>query len=192
MDDLLAGKNALITGAGRNIGRSIAIEMAGQGANIFFTDTDKEKCISLERELSKYRVVSKGLISDVSKTEDTDSLFNYLLENNIRVDILVNNVGVHDTKVIKKLDLKEWRKVFDTNILGPIYLTKLISQMMINNDTYGSIMFITSIHQWTIRRFPAYSASKAALGMIISRKETCQSRANNYKVKGFFRLGNGV
>ena len=100
MSKLLSGKNALITGAGRNIGRSIAIEMAKQGANIFFTEIDKQRCEKLERELNRYQVTSRGFISDISKTEDIDSLYSSLLQDQTKVDILVNNVGIgSDTKV---------------------------------------------------------------------------------------------
>jgi NAD(P)-dependent dehydrogenase (short-subunit alcohol dehydrogenase family) len=168
MDNLLSGKNVLITGAGRNIGKSIAIEMAKEGANIFFTDIDKERCAQLKQELNGYPVVSKGFISDVSRAEDVDSLCNSLLQDRIKIDILVNNVGIHfGGRTIKDLDLKEWNRVFDTNVFGPMYLTKRISKTMIDNHISGSIIFITSIHQWTIRRFLSYSASKATLGMIV-------------------------
>lgn len=168
MDKLLLGKNALITGAGRNIGRGIAVEMAKQGANIFFTDIDEERCIRLENELNGYPVVSRGFPSDISRTEDIDYLLNFLVRDKIRIDILVNNAGIQfNTTTIRDLNLEEWYKVFGTNVFGPIYLTKLISETMIGNHINGSIIFITSIHQWTIRRCPSYSASKASLGMII-------------------------
>jgi NAD(P)-dependent dehydrogenase (short-subunit alcohol dehydrogenase family) len=168
MDKLLLGKNALITGAGRNIGRNIALEMAKQGANIFFTDINKERCTRLENELNGYSVVSRGFLSDISRTEDIDYLLNSLVRDKIRIDILVNNVGIQfNTTAIRDLNLEEWHKVFDTNVFGPIYLTKLISETMINNHINGSIIFITSIHQWTIRCCPSYSASKASLGMIV-------------------------
>lgn len=68
---------------------------------------------------------------------------------------------------IKDLDLGEWQKTFNTNDFGPMYLTKLISQMMVTNNIQGSIIFITSMHQWEIARWPSYSSSKAAIGMII-------------------------
>lgn len=168
MDNLLSGKNVLITGAGRNIGKSIAIEMAKEGANVFFTDIDKERFAQLKQELNGYPVVSKGFISDVSRAEDVDSLCNSLSQDRIKIDILVNNVGIHfGGRTIKDLDLKEWNRVFDTNVFGPMYLTKRISKTMIDNHISGSIIFITSIHQWTIRRFLSYSASKATLGMIV-------------------------
>ncbi|HEY9299702.1 MAG TPA: SDR family NAD(P)-dependent oxidoreductase, partial [Phormidium sp.] len=65
-NQLLAGKNVLITGAARNIGRSIALEMAKQGANIFFTDLVREGCENLEKELRCYPVKSRAFVSDIS------------------------------------------------------------------------------------------------------------------------------
>lgn len=175
---LLSGKNVLITGAGRNIGKSIAIEMAKQGANIFFTDNDHGRCTKLEQDLNNYQVRSRGFVSDISKTEDTDSLHEFLVQNEIQIDILVNNVGTQfETRELK---LEEFHKTFNTNVFGPIYLTKLISQRMIANNIYGSIIFITSIHQETISRWPSYSSSKAALEMII--KELAINLAS-YKIR---------
>jgi NAD(P)-dependent dehydrogenase (short-subunit alcohol dehydrogenase family) len=165
---LLSGKNVLVTGAGRNIGRSIAIEMAGQGANIFFAEIDKESCTRLEAELKEYQVLSKGFVSDVSNSGDIDKLCRTLQQDQINIDVLVNNVGIHYTK--KKTqgrNLEEWKEVFNTNVFGPMSLTNLISQMMIDHRIHGSIIFITSIHQWVISRDSSYSSSKAALGMII-------------------------
>jgi NAD(P)-dependent dehydrogenase (short-subunit alcohol dehydrogenase family) len=165
---LLAGKNALVTGSGRNIGRGIALEMAQQGANIFFTDIDKERCIKLEQELKEYGVRSKGFVSDISKTEDIDALYNFLVNDKIGIDILVNNVGTQFEKDdLQNLDLTEWHKTFNTNVFGPIYLTKLISQMMVSSNIQGCILFITSIHQFVPGKWICYSATKGALGMIV-------------------------
>jgi NAD(P)-dependent dehydrogenase (short-subunit alcohol dehydrogenase family) len=167
-NQLLAGKNVLITGAVKNIGRSIALEMAKQGANIFFTDIQEEGCLKLEQELSNYPVKVKGFVSDISKSEDIDDLYKILTENKIIIDILVNNVGIQfETIGINNLDLGEWQKTFQTNVFGPMYLTKLISQMMVSNSIQGIIIFLSSIHQDEIVRWPSYSSSKAALGMII-------------------------
>ncbi|NEP39328.1 MULTISPECIES: SDR family NAD(P)-dependent oxidoreductase [unclassified Okeania] len=167
-NQLLAGKNVLITGAGQNIGKSIALEMAKQGANIYFTDIVEEKCLKLEQELAKYQIICKWFISDISKTEDIDNLHNYFIENKIKLDILINNVGIQFNKFgIKNFELEEANKVFQTNIFKPMYLTKLIAEMMIRNQIFGSIIFITSIHQCTVFRELSYSTSKASLGMII-------------------------
>ncbi len=165
---LLAQKNVLITGAGQNIGKNIALEMAKQGANIYFTDLIPERITSLEEELSTYAVKYKGYISDVSKMEDNEALCQDLFAQNITIDVLVNNVGINfGTMGIDNLNLQEWQKIFNTNVFGPLYLTKLIWQRMIEEKIQGSLIFITSIHQQEISRWPSYSASKAALGMTI-------------------------
>jgi NAD(P)-dependent dehydrogenase (short-subunit alcohol dehydrogenase family) len=165
---LLTGKNVLITGAGRNIGRSIAIEMAKQGANIFFTDIFEERIANLEQELKAYPVRSQGFLSDISQSTDIDNLYNFFLENQIALDILVNNAGINlGSKSLKNTNSEDWHKTFNTNIFGPIYLTKLIYNMMIDSGICGSILFITSIHQWELGGWASYSSSKAALGMII-------------------------
>jgi NAD(P)-dependent dehydrogenase (short-subunit alcohol dehydrogenase family) len=165
---LLSGKNTLITGAGKNIGRSIALEMARQGANIFFTDIDQERCIALEQELKEYDVRCKGFVSDISKTEDSDALYNFLAREKLGIDILVNNVGIqfHNDN-IQNFDLTQWHRAYDTNIFGPMYLTKHITKMMISSNIQGCILFVTSIHQSVPFKWICYSSSKAALGMIV-------------------------
>jgi len=167
LDKLLSGKNVLITGAGGAIGKSIAIEMAKQGSGIFFTEVDKGKCESLEKELHKYQVISQGFISDITSTRDINHLLVSLSKERIAIDILVNNVGIDIDTSIRKLDLDVWRKMYHTNVFGPLDLTQHISKMMIDHQINGSIIFITSIHQWIVRRGAGYSSSKAALGMII-------------------------
>lgn len=168
IDKLMQGKNVLVTGAGRNIGRSIALEMAKQGANIYFTDIDSESCKQLGKELNVYPVMSREFISDISNHEDIVSLYNSLLQSRIKIDILINNAGINlDMTSEKKFDLKKLHEIYETNVFGPIHLTNLISKMMIDNNIYGSILFITSIHQQTVNLDKSYSSSKAALGMIV-------------------------
>jgi len=165
---LLAGKTALITGAGRNIGRSIALEMVAQGANIVFTDIDRERTVRLEQELHGLKMNVRGIVSDVSNPHDIDSLLHILTQERLSIDILVNNAGflyTADAMPNASLD-NEWQKTFSTNVFGPMHLTQAIASGM-QAKGGGSIVFITSIHQWVVRGISSYSASKAALGMII-------------------------
>lgn len=165
---LLSGKTVLVTGAGRNIGRSIAIEMAKQGANIFFTDLEQNRCWDLEQILGKFPITAKGFVSDISSTEDIDKLCDSLTQNEIQIDVLVNNTGIQlNGESIQTFDLVMSRQILNTNVLGPLYLTHQIVQSFKQNHVNGSILFITSIHQDTISRMASYSASKAALGMLI-------------------------
>jgi NAD(P)-dependent dehydrogenase (short-subunit alcohol dehydrogenase family) len=165
---LLEGKNALITGAGQNIGRSIALEMAGQGANIFFTDIHEERGRKLEKQLNQFEVTAKWFHSDISRTEDIEELGKAVSREQREIHILVNNVGIQTSlSPIRNMPKEEFPRIFGTNVFGPIYLTKIISQMMIEKQTQGSIIFMTSIHQDTLRGTASYSSSKAALTMVI-------------------------
>jgi NAD(P)-dependent dehydrogenase (short-subunit alcohol dehydrogenase family) len=165
---LLSGKNALVTGAGRNIGRSIALEMAGQGANILFLESDKERCVKLQQELREYGVISKGFISDVSKTEDIETLHSFLVQEKMVIDILVNNVGTQFEKDdIQHFDLAKWNEIYRSNVFGPMYLTKHVSGLMISRNIQGCILFVTSIHQSVPGKWICYSSTKGALGMIV-------------------------
>lgn len=185
MDQLLNGKNVLITGGGRNIGRSIAIEMAREGANILLTDIDPQRCEHVEHELRKYEGRHKAFVADVSNPRATDRLLRELSDKGIELDVLVNNVGVASAqmktnrsllaKALGRLDSAKnaqnnqaWKEVYDTNVFGPVYLTNAVAATMIRNGKGGSIIFLTSVHQWVVKGDPAYSSSKAALGMIIN------------------------
>ncbi|HUF74396.1 MAG TPA: SDR family oxidoreductase [Gammaproteobacteria bacterium] len=173
-NSLLAGKNVLVTGAGRNIGRSIALEMAAQGANVFFTDIDSRRCDDLASQLKQYQVDSRGFVSNVSKLADIDSMHDALTRDRVSIDILVHNAALHSGGVgVRTFDRDEWATTFETNVFGPLYLTKLVANSLIGGGVEGGcIIFLSSIHQWTVRSVPSYSASKAALGMIIKELAT--------------------
>lgn len=158
----------LVTGGASNIGRSIAIESARQGANIVIVDIDDTARASLEKDLDQYSVRVNSYNCDLSRSIEIDRLYEKLQKDNILIDALVNNVGVeYKTRSIVDFDHDEWQKTFDTNVFGPMYLTRCITRSMIDNKLQGSILFITSIHQWMIRRYASYSASKGALGMVV-------------------------
>ena len=159
IDRLLAGKNALITGAGKNIGRSIALEMAAHGANVYCTDADADQCAAMEAELGRLPCKSRVFHSNIAKEGDNEEVCRALARDGVLVEILVNNVGIHAA---------DMPTAFGANVFGPVHLTRLISQAMIEQKTPGSIIFLSSIHQDSIRRLMAYSASKAAIKMIIS------------------------
>lgn len=165
---LLSNKNVLITGGGRNIGRAIALEMAEQGADIYFTDIVEDRLTRVEKEIGGFAVKTKGFLSDVSDHDQCDDLVRRLMECRISIDILVNNVGINcmaERFIGSKMS--DWKRTYETNLFGPVYLTNLMSRAMVRDNLTGSIVFITSIHEKTISRWPSYSSSKAALGMVI-------------------------
>lgn len=165
---LLGGRTALITGAGANIGRSIALEMARHGANVLFTDIDAERCERLTAELTAFPGTAHGFQSDVSDADQVDDLCDALIHDDLVPDILVNNVGIALPKrSLLELDDAAMEEVFRTNVFGPLRLTRRLVKTMIDKRIQASITFLTSIHQWEIERNISYTASKAALGMVI-------------------------
>ncbi|MCT7980096.1 SDR family NAD(P)-dependent oxidoreductase [Laspinema olomoucense] len=167
-DRLLKNKNVLITGAGYNIGRSIALEMAQQGANIFAIERSQERAEQLQHELNLYPIQVKCFIFDISEQEKILNLCKELEASQINIDILVNNVALKIDKIgLKSLKLEDWHSTFNINVFEPMFLTQVIANRMRDRQTQGSILFVTSIHQWEISRWVSYSASKAALGAIV-------------------------
>lgn len=165
---LMAGKTVLVTGAGANIGRAIALEVARQGARVFFADKNAARCSSVEKELLALGATAQGFVADLSHKSEIEKLHVQLESAGVVVDTLINNVGVKRTEASAgSCWWENWQRVYDTNVAGPTYLTKLTTEAMIANGMSGSVVFITSIHQWHNNGDIAYSSSKAALGMIV-------------------------
>lgn len=181
---LLAEKTVFVTGAGANIGRAIALEMAAQGADVYFADYQPERCARLEEEISALGRKTRGFVADLSNEQQITAFYEQLTSDGIEIDILVNNVGVrreNSTDVTQWWE--RWRQVYDTNIIGPCYLTRLVVDSMLQSGTPGNVIFITSIHQQMTRGNAAYSSSKAALGMIV-QELALELAPHNIRVNG--------
>jgi NAD(P)-dependent dehydrogenase (short-subunit alcohol dehydrogenase family) len=166
--ELLSGRTVLVTGGAGTIGREIVIECAKQGANMVIVDVDDEARVRLEQELDDYPGWVMGFGTDLSRVDATGRLCDTLEKENIRIDVLVNNVGIqHETRSILDFRIEEWEQTFAANVFGPMYLTHRLTRSMVDCERQGCILFVTSIHQWTISRWASYSASKGALGMIV-------------------------
>jgi NAD(P)-dependent dehydrogenase (short-subunit alcohol dehydrogenase family) len=164
---LLQGKTVLITGAGRNIGRAIALECASQGATVYFIELDKTLCYQLEQTLAEMGNSGQGFLCDITQQAQIDQVCQQLQTMQIQIDVLINNVGIHLPTSAYHLDPQEWQQTYQTNVFGPVYLSHLISRSMVKQKTAGSLIFISSIHQWVPVGCAGYSSSKAAIGGII-------------------------
>jgi NAD(P)-dependent dehydrogenase (short-subunit alcohol dehydrogenase family) len=158
-DKLIDGRNVLVTGAGGLIGRSLINELIAHGANVWCTELTEALCARLQSQLTFPADKVRVMRADVIRSEDTDALLAALDAEKVTIDLLVNNVGIVTN---------DFPASFMTNVAGPMYLTDQIAKRMIERHTSGSIVFLTSIHQWSIfTRTRAYAPSKAAVGMLI-------------------------
>ncbi|MDQ0257333.1 3-oxoacyl-[acyl-carrier protein] reductase [Evansella vedderi] len=161
----IKGKTALITGASTGIGRSIAVKLASEGANIIInysrSTEEAEKTLSMIRDVG-----ARGMIyqADVSDKIQVEKMFKEALEQFNGIDILVNNAGTTDFVPLKDLDglLDEyWDRAFNVNVKGMFYTSRVCASELKKNK--GCIVNITSIAGLNGNGSSiAYAASKAA------------------------------
>jgi 3-oxoacyl-[acyl-carrier protein] reductase len=157
-------QTALITGASRGIGKAIAVNFAQNGINVIATGRNKERLKALQKELIACDIDAHVIDADLGLESGTDRIFNFVCENNLTVDILVNNAAIiHPVVCLKDFDMEEWEHVIKVNLIGSVGLTKLVIPGMISKE-YGKIINISSVggRKGAFGR-SAYRASKAAL-----------------------------
>ena len=162
--NLLENKVAIITGASRGIGKSIAQEFVRQGAIVVFTYlSSEEKANQLEKELSAGGGKVKGIRSDASKMEDALALVDQVVELFGTVDILVNNAGITRDTLLMRMSEEQWDEVINTNLKSVFNLTKAVIRPMLKARA-GSIVNMSSVVGVQGNAGQAnYAASKAGL-----------------------------
>lgn len=158
----LRGKVAIITGASSGIGKSIALELAKQGAIAVTTARNEDKLQALEKQMTDLGYSSSYFVTDIQKEENCKSIINYCVDKYGRIDILINNAGISMRANFKDLQLDVLHQVMNTNFWGSVYCTKYALPYILEKQ--GSIVGISSVSG--ITPLPArtgYVASKHAL-----------------------------
>lgn len=170
---LLEGKTALITGAARGIGKSIAMKFAEEGANVAFSDLNyDENMEATEAELKALGVEAKGYASNAASYDDSEKLINTVVEDFGRIDILVNNAGITRDNLLMRMQEKDWDAVLTVNLKSAFNLTKAVQRVMMKQRV-GSIINMSSVVGVSGNAGQSnYSASKA--GMIGFTKSIAQ------------------
>ncbi|MFD1255669.1 3-oxoacyl-[acyl-carrier-protein] reductase [Mucilaginibacter terrae] len=128
---LLEGKTALITGASKGIGRTIAEKFAEHGANVAFTYLSSvEKGLALEQELQSYGTQVKGYRSDASKFDEADKLITDIIADFGKLDIVVNNAGITKDGLLMRMTEEQWDEVLNVNLKSIFNVTKAASKIM--------------------------------------------------------------
>ena len=161
---LLEGKTAIITGAARGIGSSIAKRFAKEGANVAITDLAvNESANSVIRELESYGVKAKAYASDASNYEQTQEVVKQIIEDFGKVDILVNNAGITKDTLLMRMSEEQWDMVINVNLKSVFNFTKAVQINMLSNRA-GSIINMSSVVGVSGNAGQAnYSASKAGM-----------------------------
>ncbi|NMC98508.1 MAG: SDR family NAD(P)-dependent oxidoreductase, partial [Bacteroidales bacterium] len=114
---LLEGKVAIVTGAARGIGKSIAIKLAGEGADIAFTDlVIDENALNTQKEIESLGVKVKAYASNAANFEETHAVVEEIQKEFGHIDILVNNAGITRDGLLIRMTESQWDSVINVNL----------------------------------------------------------------------------
>ncbi len=162
---LLKNKIAIITGASRGIGKSIALTFAREGASLILVchkDENSLDSVKIESELLGAKVIN--LVGDIASKTFCDEVVSQAVESFGTVDILVNCAGTITRSVTEEMSIEEWHRVIDVNLHGALYLSRGVLPIM-RQKKYGKIINLTSqmAHTPHPSASPSYEVSKSGV-----------------------------
>ncbi|MEH7290757.1 3-ketoacyl-ACP reductase [Priestia megaterium] len=160
MAQSLKGKVALITGAGKGIGRSTAIELAKEGVNIGLIARTESDLKAVASELEAFDVQVAYATADVSSMEEVNAAVEHLHTKLGATDILINNAGIGKFGSFLELDPAEWKQIIDVNLMGVYYVTRSVLPQLIEKNGGDIINISSTAGQKGAPVTSAYSASK--------------------------------
>jgi len=159
----LSGKNALVTGASRGIGKGIALALAREGIYVAVNYcNNKERAESVVKEIQEMGGVAIAVKADVSVKHEVEDMVTDILQQFNTIDILVNNAGVGAPGKIHQIDEQIWNRVIGVNLTGVYNCCKAVVNSMISRKQ-GKIVNISSIAGLRGSSSIAYVASKAGV-----------------------------
>ena len=156
------GQAALITGAGRGIGKTIALKLAVSGADIILVDMSPEMD-DVRKEIESMNRKCLTFHVDVTDLEAIYAMVNNIIEELGEIHILVNNAGITQDNLFMRMKPEQWSKVIDVNLNGVFNVTKAVIRSMVK-QRYGKIINISSVVGFSGNPGQVnYSSTKSAL-----------------------------
>ncbi len=143
--DLVKGKNIIITGASRGIGRGIAVAFAKQGANVAFTYSSSEvQAKELEEKLTTFGVTAKAFKSNAADFDAAQQLVSNVLEIFDTIDVMINNAGITKDNLLMRISEKDFDDVIEVNLKSVFNMTKAVQRTMLK-QRHGSLIHMSSV-----------------------------------------------
>lgn len=162
----LENKTALITGAGRGIGRSIAEKYAQEGANLFLNATRLETLEETKSLVSKYGTKIELCPMDVSNREGVEKMVQQAVDSFGKIDILVNNAGIHRGSLFQDYKFEDFDAMMKVNVYGVFNVTQFVIRHMLENKSGKIINIASTAGKWASFGQSGYNTSKhAVVGM---------------------------
>ena len=137
------GQTALITGAGRGIGKTIAVKLAESGLDIAIADM-KPVSDDVLKEIEEYGTKCFAFQLDVTDVESVDSVVKKIIDETGGIHILVNNAGITQDNLFMRMKPEQWSQVIDVNLNGVFHVTKAVIRTMVKQHS-GRIINISSV-----------------------------------------------
>ena len=159
----LKNKNALITGAGKGIGKAIALALAKEGVNVILVARTQNEIDNVAAKARSLRVKALAITADVADINSVNAAIEKALAEFGTIDILINNAGIAAFGKFLELEPTDWERIIQVNLMGTYYVTRAVLPNMIERQT-GDIINISSTAGLNGNALTsAYSASKFAL-----------------------------
>ena len=154
---------ALVTGAGRGIGKAIALAFATEGAKLALVARTEHELAATAAACQDLGVEARPVVADISSWVDVQALVSAALQINGRIDVLVNNAGVYGPiGLTAEVDVAEWTRAFQINLFGTFHVCRAVLPYMIQQRQGKIINLAGGGATSPLPRFSAYAASKAA------------------------------
>ena len=142
---LLEGKVALVTGAGRGIGKAIALRYAQEGANVAFTDLVINEAVEeTVKEIEALGVKAKAYASNAANFDETHEVVKQIVEDFGRIDVLVNNAGITKDGLMMRMSEAQWDAVINVNLKSAFNFIHAVTPIMAKQRS-GSIINMSSV-----------------------------------------------
>jgi 3-oxoacyl-[acyl-carrier protein] reductase len=160
----LRGKIALVTGAGRGIGKAIVVAMAKEGANVTVNDANFKSAETVTEEIRAMGCEAMPMKADVSERSEVAEMFERIIGTFGKIDILVNNAGIFSSTPLDKITEEEWDRTMNVNLKGAFLCSQAAMKYM-KEQRYGKIVNIASLAAEIGGIFAGahYAASKAGV-----------------------------
>ena len=165
-------KTIVITGAGRGIGRALAVRFATQGANVALLDLNAADLAAATQQCTELGVLAMAYTVDVSREADISAALDAVVRDFGSLDVIINNAGivkdallikVKDGDVVGKMSLEQWRAVIDVNLTGVFLCAREAAERMIKLAKGGVIINISSISRHGNAGQSNYAAAKSGV-----------------------------
>lgn len=176
----LKGKNALITGGGRGLGKAVAIALANEGVNVGITGRNEESLKTTVAELEKLGVKAAYSVFDVEEMAQVEQGVASIASQLGGIDILINNAGVGDFGSFEEMPVETWEKVMKVNLFGVYYVAKATLPYLKQNKEGDIVNVASTAGLKGGPNMSAYCASKAA---VISLSQSLMAELRKFNIR---------